>query len=189
MTSFKNEERDFFEKVTVRQLLAEISETLSSFDVKIDLVAQGNGPEPVMMRNPGVTYGITNILDNAVDFAEDKVTVTVAWSAEEVQVEIRDDGQGYSPEVLLRLGEPYVTSRARNQQPGAEGSGGMGLGLFIAKTLIERSGAKLSFANAILPATGAVVRFAWPRGALERGAAQESVNDVSVQSADSPNSS
>ena len=189
LTSFKNEERDFFEKVTVRQLLAEISETLSSFDVKIDLVAQGNGPEPVMMRNPGVTYGITNILDNAVDFAEDKVTVTVAWSAEEVQVEIRDDGQGYSPEVLLRLGEPYVTSRARNQQPGAEGSGGMGLGLFIAKTLIERSGAKLSFANAILPATGAVVRFAWPRGALERGAAQESVNDVSVQSADSPNSS
>jgi two-component system, sensor histidine kinase RegB len=76
--------------------------------------------------------------------------------------------------VLLRVGEPYVSTRsvARTgpDKAGPEGGTGLGLGLFIAKTLIERSGAQLSLANAVDPSTGAVVRIVWPRHVFEREA-------------------
>jgi two-component system sensor histidine kinase RegB len=90
-----------------------------------------------------------------------------------VRLEIRDDGPGYAPDVLLRVGEPYVTTRsaAERSEADEEGGSGLGLGLFIAKTLIERSGAQLSLSNAAPPATGAVARIIWPRRAFERGAA------------------
>ena len=121
---------------------------------------------------PGLVYSLSNILDNAVDFAADTVTVAARWSPEEVSLEIRDDGPGFAPDVLLRVGEPYVTTRgAADRSAESHEGGGLGLGLFIAKTLIERSGAELSFGNASPPATGAVTRIVWPRHAFERGAA------------------
>ena len=83
-------------------------------------------------------------------------------------IEIRDDGPGFAPEVLLRAGEPYVTTRGPDNRRGDEGGSGLGLGLFIAKTLIERSGAQLLLTNAG-PHGGAVVRITWPRAAFERG--------------------
>jgi two-component system sensor histidine kinase RegB len=76
--------------------------------------------------------------------------------------------------VLLRAGEPYVTTRGPDRR-GTEGGGsGLGLGLFIAKTLIERSGAQLTLTNATPPATGAVVRVVWSRAVFERGIAPKS---------------
>jgi two-component system sensor histidine kinase RegB len=72
--------------------------------------------------------------------------------------------------VLLRVGEPYVTTRGADKPATEEGSG-LGLGLFIAKTLIERSGAELTLTNTAPPASGAIARIVWPRHAFERGAA------------------
>jgi two-component system sensor histidine kinase RegB len=69
--------------------------------------------------------------------------------------------------VLLRVGEPYVTTRGAGKSEIEEGSG-LGLGLFIAKTLIERSGAQVTFTNAASPESGAVVRIIWPRAAFEK---------------------
>ena len=88
------------------------------------------------------------------------MTVTVEYTAETLTIIIEDDGSGYSPEILARIGEPYVTSRGR--QAGAD-SAGLGLGFFIAKTLLERSGATVDFANRPAPDKGAVVRIRWPR--------------------------
>ena len=90
-----------------------------------------------------------------------------------MRLDICDDGPGYAPEVLLRVGEPYVTTRSAAEQieTGEDGGSGLGLGLFIAKTLIERSGAQLTLTNASPPATGAVARIIWPRRAFEGGAA------------------
>jgi two-component system sensor histidine kinase RegB len=142
------------------------------FDVRV--VAGGEGPEPMGSRNPGVIYGLSNILDNAADFAESQVTVEASWSPHEVVIEIRDDGPGYAPDILLRVGEPYVTTRSaatRSETSDEEGGSGLGLGLFIAKTLLERSGAQLALTNAAAPATGAVARIIWPRHAFDRGAA------------------
>ncbi len=125
--------------------------------------------EPVAERRPGVVYGLGNIVENAVDFAHSRVEITARWNEREVVITVSDDGPGFSPEILDTIGEPYVTTRpaGRPQQRGARGQGGLGLGFFIAKTLLERSGASLTFGNHGSPASGAFVRIWWPRDAFE----------------------
>jgi len=70
-----------------------------------------------------------------------------------------------------RLGDPFVTTRRRGEavaeRGGREVHGGMGLGFFIAKTLLERSGARVSLANKRHPEHGAIIRLDWPRDWLE----------------------
>jgi two-component system sensor histidine kinase RegB len=126
--------------------------------------------EPVTQRNPGVLYGLGNLLENAVDFADTKVEVDARWSEDEVKIVIADDGSGFPPYVLEQLGEPFVTTRpAQSFRQGAPDEHiGMGLGFFIAKTLLERSGATLALANRPAPQVGAVVTVMWPRSKFER---------------------
>jgi two-component system sensor histidine kinase RegB len=126
--------------------------------------------EPVMQRNPGVIYGLGNLVENAIDFAASKVEVKANWSDDEVRIEIADDGEGFPLNVLEQLGEPFVTTRpghGRNPEGPVEQTG-MGLGFFIAKTLLERSGARLDLANRIALPGGAVVTVVWPRAKFEQ---------------------
>ena len=109
--------------------------------------------EPVGARNPAILYGLGNILENAVDFARDRVEVGAQWNADAIDVTISDDGPGFAPEIMDRIGEPYVTSRRRKPDGDGEEPTGLGLGFFIAKTLLERSGATLSFENRAIPAS------------------------------------
>jgi two-component system sensor histidine kinase RegB len=118
-------------------------------------------PAPTLRRMPEVIYGLGNFVDNAVGFARARVDVHARWSGNQVEIIVRDDGPGFTLSVLGRLGEPYVSER------GEERAGGMGLGFFIAKTLLERSGAKVDFRNRPPPRAGAVVRAIWPREAIE----------------------
>jgi two-component system sensor histidine kinase RegB len=173
LTSMGDDQSAFLETIPVGQLVEELAAPHRSLGSHIAVAANGEGPEPVWRRNPGVVYGLANILDNAVDFASDQVWISARWSPDEVLLEIRDDGPGYAPDVLLRVGEPYVTTRsaAKRKEGEEEISSGLGLGLFIAKTLIERSGAQIVLFNAAEPATGAVARIVWPRQAFERSAA------------------
>ena len=110
-------------------------------------------------RNPGVLYGLGNLIENAVDFARKGVVVEWTWNAERVGFSVVDDGPGFPHEILDRIGEPYMTSRGSADA----GGGGLGLGVFIAKTLLERSGATIAFANANEPGKGAQARVEWPR--------------------------
>lgn len=138
--------------------------------------AGGSPSEPLVLRRPELIHGIRNLIQNAVDFAQHTVWVDGQWSKDRLTIRILDDGAGFSTHVLGRIGDPFVRSRRADQaaplRPGYEG---MGLGLFIAKTLLERTGAELSFANAadrILSAndrpgrTGAIVELVWPIDAL-----------------------
>lgn len=170
LTSLGEEGSDFLESMTLTHLLEEVAGPLRGSEVRIDVRRAGEGPEPVCRRSPGLLYGLGNLVDNAVDFAASRVTIEAGWTAERVRVEIRDDGLGFPPEVLLRAGEPYVTTRGSGRQRGDEPRrSGLGLGLFIAKTLIERSGATLTLGNAGgTDGGGAVVRIVWPREAFER---------------------
>jgi two-component system sensor histidine kinase RegB len=137
-----------------------------------DVPAGANaGPEPVTQRNPGVIYGLGNLVENAIDFAASKVEVDATWNKDEVKVVIQDDGAGFPASVLDVLGEPFITTRpalAENEEGLEEDRIGMGLGFFIAKTLLERSGARLVLANRPPPETGAVVTVIWPRGRFEQ---------------------
>ncbi len=86
-------------------------------------------------------------------------------------VRIVDDGPGFPPDILARLGEPYVTSRHAERKFKSQEASGLGLGMFIAKTLLERSGAKLTMGNRADPDRGAAVAVVWPRAVFERGLA------------------
>jgi two-component system sensor histidine kinase RegB len=128
--------------------------------------------EPVFERNPAVTYGLGNLIENAADFAASRVDIEARWSASEVAVTVRDDGPGFAQEVIDRLGDPFVTTRKGYGPADASENGGhegMGLGFFIAKTLLERSGASVTLANLREPAHGAIVRIAWPRMRVDTG--------------------
>ena len=114
--------------------------------------------EPQVRRSPEILHGLNNLIQNAVQFARREVTVTTFWDAKTVTVEISDDGPGFLLHLLGRLGEPYLSTRA-----GAADH--MGLGIFIAQSLLERSGAGLSFEN--LDEGGAHVAISWNRANLE----------------------
>ena len=165
---------DPFDRIKLSSLIEEVVAPHRNFGVAIDVaLSAGDAEEPASGRNPAILYGLGNLLENAVDFAHERVEVAASWSEEDVAVTITDDGPGFAPEIMDRIGEPYVTSRRRARQDveddasGNEASG-LGLGFFIAKTLLERSGAKLDFENRKFPDRGAVIRVQWGRGDFER---------------------
>ncbi len=128
------------------------------------------GPPPDFVRRTEILYALRNLVENASAFSRKRVTIGARWSKDDVEISVGDDGPGFSPEVIDQLGEPYVSTR--RQQPGQAAmadidGGGMGLGFFIAKTLVERTGARLIAANRVRGASGAVVRLVWPRAAVE----------------------
>ncbi len=145
--------------------------------------------QPEIPRQPEIIHGLRNLIQNAVDFARAHVWIDVDWDDDAIRIAVGDDGPGYAPEMLGRLGDPFLRRRADRPAPDAERPEyeGMGLGLFIAKTLLERSGARLTFANGserpptpglglgadpeLTRPTGALVEVVWPRArvAASRG--------------------
>jgi two-component system sensor histidine kinase RegB len=117
---------------------------------------------PVVIRKPEIIHALGAFVENAASFATKEVSVNARWSDEEVRIYITDDGPGFAPSVLAKLGEPYFSERSIEQR-----GGGMGLGFFIAVTLLERTGAQVTPYNRQLPAKGAVIRIVWPRKIIE----------------------
>lgn len=156
------------ERLSLRQLVQEVIEphANASKEVRVEAIVTGakDVKTPDIRRLPEITHAFTTFVENAVDFARSEILVSARFDAESISIEVRDDGPGFAPEILAKLGEPYVTSR-----PGAEGSRtghiGMGLGFFISKTLLERTGAVVTFHNA--KPRGAVVAARWPRSLVE----------------------
>ncbi|MCU0830568.1 MAG: ActS/PrrB/RegB family redox-sensitive histidine kinase [Rhizobiaceae bacterium] len=173
LTSLSAESEEHMMRMPMTALMEEAIAPHREFGVEI-IVSQGpcSGPEPIGRRNPGLIYSLGNLIENAVDFAKSKVVVTYAWTERDVFLSVTDDGRGFSPTIIGRLGEPYATERSSRDRiskpPTTVGEGGgMGLGLFIAKTLIERAGATVSFSNASAEEMGARVRLQWSRAVFE----------------------
>ncbi len=154
------------ERLTLAQFLNEVIEPHIGGDIRIEGVLSGppGKAPPEIRRLPDMLHAMTTLIDNAVDFAKLEVLVRARYDERAVILEVQDDGQGFAPEVMSRLGQPYVTTR-----PSGEGSRsgheGMGLGVFIAKTLLEKSGASVTFEN--VRRGGAVVSARWPRSDIE----------------------
>jgi two-component system, sensor histidine kinase RegB len=158
-----------FDRMKVSTLIEELVAPHRDFGVAIKVrLAVAGTPEPVGARNPAILYGVGNILENAVDFANQTVEVNAWWNADTVEIVISDDGPGIAPDMLKRIGEPYL-SRRRSVDDAQSERAGLGLGVFIARTLLERTGAKVSFSNRTFPDHGAVVHIAWPRSVFEAG--------------------
>jgi len=163
LNSLQDDDGSPLDQLSLRLLIEEAAGPQRPFGVPFEIVMQGEKPEPICRRNPGMIYGLGNIVDNAVDFAGTSVTIAASWDEAHVTLSIADDGPGFPAEVLMRAGEPYLSHSPGEGRAG----GGLGLGLFIAKTLLERSGAMLEFSNRPSPATGAVIRISWLRAVFE----------------------
>lgn len=154
-----------FDRMPLALLLEEVVEPHRNFGIAINVTVQDTPGAPVIARNPGLLYGLGNLVENAVDFASERVDIFAQWTPAGLDIVVKDDGPGFAPEVSARIGQPYVTSRARERQQ-EDGESGLGLGFFIAKTLLERTGANLTFENRPPPETGAIISIHWPRTAL-----------------------
>jgi two-component system, sensor histidine kinase RegB len=155
---------DPFAAVPLGDLLEEVVRPLEGSGKPIFVEIPETLDEPVIKRNVGLLYGLGNLIENAAQFAAGQVNVEASWDKASIGVVIADDGPGFPEELIDRLGEPYLSTRTRNAGPDGDSAGGLGLGIFIAKTLLERTGAKLSFENGAQG--GARVQISWPRGAV-----------------------
>jgi two-component system sensor histidine kinase RegB len=173
LTRHPGEEDPMHARVRVRAMLEEAAEPYFSDKVAIEISASPVSEaqpdvrrQPEVERRPGVIYGLGNLIENATEFAKSRVEVTATWSAGGLVVIIADDGPGFPAEIMDNIGEPYVTTRPAEREDGVldEDSTGLGLGFFIAKTLLERSGATVSLSNRTRGGPGAVVTVSWPRG-------------------------
>ncbi|MET4635696.1 ActS/PrrB/RegB family redox-sensitive histidine kinase [Kaistia defluvii] len=170
LTSLSTDPGQHVDRLPLSHMLAEVVEPHADTGIDIQVKFSGEaGSEPVGRRNPSILYGLGNLVENAVDFAETTVEIAAKWNADNVSLTIADDGPGFASEVIDHIGEPYVTTRSRAIE-GVEDheAGGLGLGFFIAKTLLERTGARLDLSNREAPAHGAIVRIVWSREAMDR---------------------
>ena len=177
LTDRSNQRDPLHARLPLTHLIEESVEPYRVFEKELRIIA-GPAPgvegraaeEPIADRRPGVVYGLTNLIENAVDFAANRVDIAAGWTGERVTITVADDGPGFPPNILGSLGDPYVTTRGGPDRAMSreETGGGLGLGFFIAKTLLERSGAEIEIANRMGNATGAVVQISWTREVFER---------------------
>lgn len=160
-----------FNVLPVTTLLEDVAD--DQYDAEVAVMVETGaieGSEPTMPNSPEIRRGLGTLIENAVQFARAQVTIGVSWTAASVSVEIRDDGPGFATSILTRLGEPYMSSRKSVVRSGGRvRTGHMGLGVFIAETLLGRSGAHVTYHNAPRErGGGAVVTITWSRAALDR---------------------
>jgi two-component system, sensor histidine kinase RegB len=175
LSSREHASDEIYERLKATAMLEELVAPLRGSDVEVVIDAQASQegiPEPVFRRNPAIMYGIGNVLENAIDFATSKVSVMARWSRQHVDIMVTDDGPGFEQTIIDRLGDPFVTTRPGYDDPGNDEAlqgkhPGMGLGLFIAKTLLERSGAAVTLSNQSQPQHGARIQMRWPRAAVD----------------------
>lgn len=147
------------DNITLDALLDEAADPYFELGPQIDINIVGADIGPLIRRRPELIYGLRNFIENAAGFAREKVVLMGDWDDKTITVAIDDDGPGFNPALMDRLGEPYVSGRPEKSK-----AGGMGLGVFIAKTLLERTGAQIEFSNR--RDGGARVQVTWPFSAI-----------------------
>ena len=151
-----------FNRLPLDQLVeaAAVAHRMPGIRLEIRSTAGPGIETPILRRTPEIMHGLGNILQNAMQFATTAVKVEAQTDAHRITMTISDDGPGFSPGLLGRLGEPYLSLRDQEHEH-------LGLGIFIAQTLLERTGAELTFVNGLDGALeGAAVTIVWPRAAL-----------------------
>ena len=156
-----NKQDSFIENVTFKNLIQEI---IFSFEIpknkNIKIIDRELENNFMVTRKIELIYAMRNIIDNAIKFAEKKIEIEVLNKDKKIELNVSDDGIGFSQDIVQKLGEPYVKSSlvAKNKR-------GLGLGIFISKTLLERTGAKVLFKKSNLG--GALVNIIWKESSLK----------------------
>ena len=156
---FEADDKSPFSQLPMSVLITSIVTQHQAGPARVETSARSEdgSAEPLVRRSPELIHGLGNIIQNAVQFARSAVMVETYWSRSDIRVAVLDDGPGFPPAMFDRLGEPYVSSRRDDEH--------MGLGVFIAQTLLGRTGARIRFANR--RGRGAQVDVTWNRSMLE----------------------
>lgn len=155
--------------ISLTELLRQVAAPLTGRrSVRVETWTSGppGMADPLLRRMPELLHALNCLVENAVDFAAEKVDLRGVFDEESIVINVCDDGPGFAPHILPRLGEPYVTSR-RDADPSGSDHVGLGLGLFIARTFLERTGGTVLFEN--LSSGGAHVSAGWARARIEAG--------------------
>jgi len=165
-------------RLPICALLDDLADEFRDEELEIVITAapsDRDSPQPQVWRAPELLHGLGNIIENAADFARSRVRIEASWSPSALKVTVEDDGPGFAPDIFEKIGEPYITSRPGDNAVGDTEIGplagklgkheGMGLGFFIAKTLLEQTGGAVKAVNP--PGGGARVSASWPRGAID----------------------
>ena len=130
-----------FREISDKEFIINLSQDANSF--KISKIIE-------------IIYGIRNFIGNANKFAQKKIYVSVKSNNESTEISIEDDGNGYPKDILGKIGEPYIKSSSNKDNS----KSGLGLGIFIGKTLLERNKAKVICRNS-KTRLGAEVIISW----------------------------
>ena len=109
-----------------------------------------------LIKSIEIVYGLRNFIGNANKFSETKIFITVKSDSDFTEILIEDDGEGFPKDVLSKIGEPYIKSF----KPSTKAKSGLGLGIFIGKTLLEKNYAKILCRNS-KTRSGAEVGIVW----------------------------
>tara|TARA_B100001173_G_scaffold165644_1_gene143304 strand:+ start:1 stop:804 length:804 start_codon:yes stop_codon:yes gene_type:complete len=147
---------DLITKIELQALLEELCELIKVKEIEFSITFENDDSgikEVLLKRRSELLLGLSNIIENAADFAQSIVELNVSQNGKVINLEISDDGKGFSNSILSRIGDPYVSTRSNS----SDGGDGLGLGFFISKTLLERLDITIQAYNKPYPKNGAVV--------------------------------
>ena len=153
-----SQEDDFInQELSISEYVSEIIKSFSEISDKefvINLSQDSNSFR--ISKKIEIIYGIRNFVGNANKFASNKIYISVKSNNEITEISIEDDGSGYPRDILSKIGEPYIKSSNKLDHS----KSGLGLGIFIGKTLLERNKAKVICRNS-KTRPGAEVIISW----------------------------
>ncbi len=150
-------EDQFFSKTNFENLLDEIIINFKENSSKqINLISDGDNNKFNFQRSPEIIYGLRNFIGNAVKFGKSAIKIGIKSDKKKAVINISDDGPGFPEDIIEMIGEPYIKSKSKRTSK----KSGTGLGTFLGKTLLERTGAKLEFSNGNIM-NGACVTITW----------------------------
>ncbi len=132
-----DEEDDFIDKdISIRDYLNEILNSFKEIsDKKFIFNFDQDSNSKKIIKSIEIVYGLRNFIGNANKFSDDNVFINLKSDSEFTEISIEDDGPGYPKDILSKIGEPYLKSN----NPQDKSKTGLGLGLFIGKTLLEKN--------------------------------------------------
>ena len=153
-----NIDDEFIEyELTLSNYISEIIRSFESISKKKFFFQNKQDTNPIKFkRSIEVIYGLRNFIGNANKFAREKIFITINSDSETTEVIIEDDGDGFPKDILDKIGEPYIRTKKKNDTD----KSGLGLGIFIGGTLLERNFAKVVCRNS-LTRNGAEVIIRW----------------------------
>ena len=159
------EEDDFIdEDLTLKDYLKEIITSFQETSSKEFIFNFDKNLNPrKITKSIEIVYGLRNFIGNANKFSFSKIFITLISNKEYSEILIEDDGDGYPNEILSKIGEPYLRSYNKNSNK----ESGLGLGLFIGKTLLEKNFASIKCRNSKVK-SGALVKITWKNNDLNK---------------------